>query len=238
MITRIIHALSLFPGKMPRSKKQVAKRTFVFYNRGMTLTDRQKEVLDFIREYLAQEGFGPTVREICQALNLASPGSLMKHLRKLEKDGYLTKKPGKKRTWQPTGRMAFGPVIPVVGAIAAGEPILAQEHIETELPVDPSLFGCDTAFALKVKGDSMIMAHIQDGDMAIIRPQEMVDDGQVAAVLIDGLEPEATLKVFRQRGPRIELHAANPQYSPIIFEGSARSRVKILGRLVGVIRGA
>lgn len=204
----------------------------------MTLTNRQKEIFDFIRKFLAREGFGPTVREICQAFGLASPGSLMKHLRALEKEGLLSKKPGKKRTWQPTNRGVAEHHIPLLGSIAAGEPILAQESIEVELPVDPSLFGCDTAFALKVKGDSMIMAHIQDGDMAIIRPQEEIPDGQVAAVLVEGLEPEATLKVFRKRGPRIELHAANPEYPPLVFEGPERARVRVLGRLVGVIRGA
>ncbi len=201
----------------------------------MVVTERQQAIFDFIRKFQAREGFGPTVREICQAMGLASPGSLLKHLRALEAEGRLTRTPGKKRTWQAAGRQA-GRFIPLLGQIAAGTPILAEANLEGELPVDPGLFGCDASFALRVRGDSMIDAHIRDGDLAVIRPQEEAEDGQVVAVQVEGLEPEATLKVLRRREERIELHAANPRYGPLIFEGAERARVRILGRLAGVIR--
>ena len=102
--------------------------------------------------------------------------------------------------------------------------------------MDPELFGCDATFALRVKGDSMIDAHIQDGDLAIIQPWEDAENGRIVAAMVDGLESEATLKLFHRKKTRIELHAANPHYQPLVFEGPQRSRVRIIGRLVGVIR--
>ena len=201
----------------------------------MGVTKRKSQILEYIRKFQAREGYGPTVREICRALGLASPGSLMKHLAALERDGLLSRSPGKSRTWQAVSSGA-GPGIPVLGRIAAGTPILAHENREADLPVDPSLFGCDITFALQVKGDSMIEAHIQDEDLAVIRPQADVEDGRIAAVLVEGVEPEATLKVLRRQGDRLELHAANARYEPLVFRGEERSRVRILGQLVGVIR--
>ncbi|MEW5723628.1 MAG: transcriptional repressor LexA [Thermodesulfobacteriota bacterium] len=201
----------------------------------MSVTQRQKDVLEFILSFQAREGYWPTVREICRGLGLASPGSLMKHLRALEEEGRLERRPGRNRTWRPAGGPA-GPVIPVLGRIAAGAPLLAEEHRESDLPVDPALFGCRTAFALEVHGDSMIGAHIQDGDLAIIRPQEEVEDGGIAAVLVEGVEPEATLKILHRRKDRLELHPANPDYAPLVFRGPEQAGVRVLGRLVGVIR--
>lgn len=203
----------------------------------MVITDRQQDVLNHIRQFQTERGFGPTVREICAGLGLSSPGSLIKHLRGLENEGLLAREPGKKRTWKLIGVPA-SPSVPLLGRIAAGSPILAQENRETDLPIDPTLFGCDTAFALRVQGDSLIEAHVQDGDLAIIKPQEEIHDGQIAAVLVEGLEAEATLKVLRRRKGRLELHAANSRYLPLIFEGPDRNRVRILGRLVGVIRSS
>jgi repressor LexA len=171
----------------------------------MVVTDRQYQILAFIRSFQAREGFGPSVREISQALGLASPGSLKKHLDALVREGELTHQPGKKRTWQLTSRSA-GPSIPLLGRIAAGTPILAQENRESDLPVAPELFGCDASFALRVSGDSMIDAQIRDGDLAIIRPQDQAEDGQIGAVQVEGLETEATLKRLRRRKGRIELH--------------------------------
>ena len=191
--------------------------------------------MDFFNKYHARQGFYPTVREICAALGLASPGSLQKHLRALEEEGRLTRTPGKKRTWKPTRNTPLRG-IPLLGRIAAGTPLLAEENRDAELPVDPSVFGCDSTFALTVRGDSMIGVHIQDGDLAIIRPQEEVEEGQVAAVLVEGTEPEATLKIVRRRRDRVELHPANPEYSPLVFTGVDQARIRILGRLVGVIR--
>jgi repressor LexA len=205
----------------------------------MSITERQKQVMNVIRDFQTRHGYGPTVREICRIMGLASPGSLFKHLRRLEDEGFLNRTPGKNRTWTipgPSPGPSMGKSIPLLGRIAAGAPILAEENREADLPVDPALFGCDETFALTVRGDSMIEAHITDGDLAIIRPQEQVENGQIAAVLIEDMEPEATLKVFRKTKNRIELHAANPAYDPIVFEGAEREKVTVLGKLVGVIR--
>jgi repressor LexA len=208
----------------------------------MSITERRQQILEWLAKFQARKGFPPSVREIGEALGLASAGSLHKHLQALEKGGYLERSPGKKRTWSVTNKAwdligrPTPPSIPLVGQIAAGAPILAVQNREEELPVDPALFGSDEVFALRVKGDSMIDAHIQDGDLAIIRPQEDAEDGQIVAVQVEDLEPEATLKVLRRSNGGIELHPANSRYAPLIFKDAQRSKVTILGRLVGVIR--
>jgi len=126
--------------------------------------------------------------------------------------------------------------IPLIGGIAAGTPILAEENREEDLPVDPGLFGVPEAFALRVKGDSMIDAQIREGDLAIIKPQDFADDGAIVAVTIRGVSTEATLKIFRRRVGHIELVSANAKYQPMIFDENDSSELNILGRLIGVIR--
>lgn len=201
----------------------------------MTITERQQQVLDFIAAFQAKEGFPPSVREICAHLGLKSPGSLIKHLRALEEEGLLRRNPGKKRAWKLT--RAPGPrTIPLVGRIAAGTPIMAVENREDDVPVDPWLFGDEDTFALRVKGDSMIEAQIRDGDLAVIRPQAEAQNGDIAAVLIEGIEPEASLKTIRRSPGRLELLPANAAYEPLVFEGREIERVQVLGRLVGLIR--
>ena len=208
----------------------------------MGITERRRQILELIGDLYTKEGFPPSLMEICQALGLASRGSMHKHLRALEKEGLIESPPGKKRAWRLTERAwdligrPGAPYIPLVGQIAAGTPILADQNIESELPVAPSLFGVDDAFALKVKGDSMIEAKIGDGDLAIIKPQEEAENGEIVAVMVEGAEHEATLKILRRRRAAIELHAANERYEPLIFKGKDLSRVKIVGKLVGVIR--
>jgi repressor LexA len=203
----------------------------------MTITYRQKQIVDFITDFQAREGFPPSLREICKALGLVSAGSLIKHMRSLEAEGLIKGTPGSKRAWKlvdPTSKS--GPVIPVLGQIAAGQPILAQENREDELPINPSFFGSPEAFALRVNGDSMIEAHIRDGDLAIIRPQQESENGSIVAVIVGGVESEATLKIIRMDHEKIELRPANQSYEPLIFTGKDRSRIKILGKLIGVIR--
>jgi repressor LexA len=201
----------------------------------MTITDRQQQVLDVIAAFQAKEGFPPSVREICAHLGLKSPGSLIKHLRALEQEGLLSRNPGKKRAWKLTRPLRPG-TLPLIGQIAAGTPILAAENREDEIPVDPWLFGDEDTFALRVKGDSMIEAHIRDGDLAVIRPQEEAANGSIVAVLVEGLETEASLKTIRRGPGRLELLPANPVYEPLVFEGREIERVRVLGRLVGLIR--
>jgi repressor LexA len=123
-----------------------------------------------------------------------------------------------------------------VGAIAAGDPIASVEHVEEELAVSPALFGCEACFALRVRGDSMIKAHIQDGDLAIIRRQPRVANGEIAAVLVENVVTEATLKVVRSTRAGLTLEPANPRYKPLVFKGAARRQVTVIGKLVVVVR--
>jgi repressor LexA len=200
-----------------------------------TTTSRQKQILEFMATYQFREGFPPSIREICKALGLSSPGSLIKHLRSLELKGHIVSMPGKKRAWKLTNKLSQS-TIPVIGRIAAGTPILASENCESDLPVDPHLFGSDEVFALIVKGDSMIEAQIRDGDLAIIKPGSNAVNGDIVAVLIESLESEATLKVFRKTDDYIELIPANTEYKAQIFRDKDQERIKILGKLVGIIR--
>ena len=203
----------------------------------MKVTERQKQILDFIRLFQKREGFPASLREMCQGLELASHGSLIRHIRLLEAQGLIHSLSGKKRAWKIVEAQSTDePSIPVLGRIAAGAPILAQEVVEEHLPINPSFFGSPEAFALRVRGDSMIEAHIQDGDIAIIRPQHESDNGAIVAVIVEGIEPEATLKIFRSGNDQIELRPANKFYDSLVFSGSERSRIKILGKLVGIIR--
>lgn len=201
----------------------------------MTIATRQKQILDFIERCHREDGFPPSLRDICAALGLASPGSLLRHLRILESKGHLTRLPGKKRTWMLTGPKSMNS-IPLLGRIAAGEPILAEQNVEDNLPFDPKFFGSENAFALLVKGDSMTEEQIRDGDLAIISQQPDAEHGEIVAVLVEGLESEATLKMLRRNNGDIELHSANPAYQPLIFKGKDRARVRILGKLIGVVR--
>lgn len=123
-----------------------------------------------------------------------------------------------------------------MGDIAAGKPIEAIEDVADALPVSPSLFGCYTCFGLRVRGDSMIEAHILDGDLAIIRPQQRVENGEIAAVTVAGMLHEATLKIVRRDRSSLSLVSANSAHSPLVFKGPQRKRVAIIGKLVGIVR--
>jgi repressor LexA len=201
----------------------------------MSITTRQRQLLDFIKQFQREEGLPPSLRDMCAALGLSSPGSLLRHLQILESEGHLTRLLGKKRTWRPTNRSLMIS-IPLLGRIAAGEPILAEQNVEDNLPFDPAFFGSEMAFALRVKGDSMTGEQICDGDLAIIRHQADAENGEIVAVLVEGLESEATLKILRRKKGSIELQASNPAYPPLIFKGKNRARIKILGKLIGVVR--
>lgn len=220
----------------------LAKRTNVLYSVPMKMTDRKRQILKAIADFQTAHGYSPSVREICRAVGLASAGSLQKHLDALEQHRFLNRNVGKKRTWKLTEKAwdligkPQGNRIPLVGRIAAGTPILAEQNLEEDLPVDPRLFGCEDAFAIRVQGDSMVDAHISHGDIAIVRPQSEAANGDIVSVLIDGAESEATLKILHRKNGRIELHAANSAYEPLVFEGTDVSRVHIQGKLIGVIR--
>ena len=199
------------------------------------LTPRQKSVLEYIIAFQQEHRIAPTVREICAHLGLSGPAGIHRILNILKDKGYILAEPGKKRSWR-FSKDVTGAGIPLIGTIAAGLPVEAIENLEGELAVSPMLFGAKRCFGLRVKGDSMIDAHILDGDLAIIRPQKRVESGEIAAVMVQDLLSEATLKILRRTRSALTLEPANTAYSPLVFKGPQRKRVVVLGKYVGLLR--
>ena len=198
------------------------------------LTGRQRQTLTFIAEYLDTHGCPPTLQEIAGTLGITGNLGVMRHLRALERKGYLHRRHGARGIVLSgrDGRSRAVPV-PIVGTVRAGVPALAVENIEAYCATDPSWLHGDGCFYLVVKGDSMIGAHILDGDLALIRPQSTVENGEIVVALLDG---EATLKRFyRERDGRLRLQAESPAFVPIIVaEGQAEA--VILGKLLRTVR--
>jgi repressor LexA len=196
------------------------------------LTDRQREVVDFIRGYARQHGYPPAVRDIGRALGLASPSTVHGHLAKLERAGLLRRDPTKPRALELLGGSAWAAAaaagLPLVGRVAAGQPVLAEENIEDYIEV-PELAGGERGeFVLRVSGDSMREAGILEGDYVIVQRRETADDGEIVVALV---EDEATVKRFYRERDHVRLEPENPEMEPI------RAReVMILGRVVGVCR--
>lgn len=202
----------------------------------MELTPRQLSIYEFILHHHQKYNMAPTVREICENFGLKGPAGVHRILNVLIEKGFIESTPGKKRSWRPVVPLDYEKYIPLAGSIAAGEPISMIDHVEEYLPVDPSLYGHDACFAVRVTGDSMIERQIRDGDLAVIVPANDADDGAIVAVMVDNILLEATLKIIRRRKNKIELHSANPAYPPLVFHGRDRKKVKILGEYVGIIR--
>ncbi len=199
-----------------------------------SMTKKQKEVLGFVTEYSDEHGYPPTVRELCEQLGLKSPNTAHFHLKGLKDKGYIQIAKGKNRgitvlkTPPDTGAK-----IPLLGSIAAGAPILAVENLIDTLDVDRAFFGAPDAFSVRVEGDSMVDAHIADGDYVVIRPGSSPNNGDVVAALVDD---EVTLKYFHHAGDRIELRPANSKYQPFVFSSDALVQIRILGVMTGLIR--
>jgi repressor LexA len=202
---------------------------------GIDLTPRQQSVMAFITDYQRRFAIAPTVREIAAHLGLKSPGSIHRILNILREQGYIAAEADKKRSWRSLKPLPGGG-IPLIGNIAGGVPIEAVEHLEETLAISPKMFGCEQCFALRVCGDSMTGAHIMDGDLAIIRVQQKVESGQIAAVLVQDILTEATLKIVRCKGNILTLEPANRRYKTLAFKGVERRRVTILGKLAGIVR--
>jgi len=202
------------------------------------ISDRQREILDLILRTVQERGYPPSVREIGEAVGLNSPSTVHSHLSALVKQGYLRRDPSKPRAIEVTapGRaqpdLRRAPVrdVPLLGRIAAGSPILAEEDIEYILPLPTQIVGNDPVFMLRVRGDSMFEAGIHDGDLVVIRRQADADDGDIVAALIDG--EEATVKRLRREPGKVTLVPANPAYEPMVFTQG----VQLLGRVVAVLR--
>ena len=196
------------------------------------LTEKQQAILDFVNEYVAEHGFPPSVREIGRHFGIY-PATVQDHISALERKGCLQKKRFQSRTLSvsaPSRRMPGG--IPIVGNVAAGVPLLAQENIEDmiQLPKDWAPAG---AFLLKVQGNSMEGAHILDGDYVLVHPQTSASNGEIVVALIGD---EATVKRFYRNERGITLKAENPKFQPIEIERSEAASFKLVGRVMGVLR--
>lgn len=219
----------------------------------LPLTQRQKQVLGLIRAHLAEQGAPPTIRELREGLGLNSLRGVTIHLDALERKGYITrsrcargirilkggrsgqKGDGKIIPLSPEADADYPtPVfLPVVGRIAAGQPLLAEQNIEERLAVDPRWVPGPGCFAVRVHGESMVNAGISDGDYVVVRPQSDSENGQIVAVLVEG---EATVKrFFRERGGRVRLQPENPVFDPIFLHPRDQS-IRILGKVVGLFR--
>lgn len=202
------------------------------------LTTRQQQVLDVILMTVRERGYPPTVREIGDEVGLSSPSTVHSHLNALMKAGYIRKDPSKPRAIEviDTGHSELSllraPVrdVPLVGSIAAGSPILAEEDIEEIYPLPTELVGDDPVFMLRVRGDSMIDIGIFDRDYVVVKRQETARDGQVIAALVNG--EEATVKRLQRLDGRVVLKAENPEFPPMVFSEG----VQILGVVVAVLR--
>ncbi len=200
------------------------------------LTGRQRQILDYIVDTVRDRGYPPSVREIGDAVGLSSPSTVHSHLSSLVRAGLLKRDATKPRAIEvvDTGRHGLhrAPVrdVPLVGRIAAGSPILAEQDIEEIYPLPTELIGNDPVFMLRVRGDSMMNAGIFDGDYVIVRRQPEARDGEIIAALVE--DEEATVKRLQRRDGRVILISENPDYPPMVFaEG-----VQILGRVVAVLR--
>jgi repressor LexA len=210
---------------------------------GSELTPRQRRVLDVIRDWVERFGYPPSVREIGEAVGLTSTSSVAHQLRALERKGYLRRDPNRPRAVgvrpaegppepaEPVSEESPQPVpayVPVVGRIAAGGPVLAEEAIEDVFPLPREIVGEGSLFLLRVVGDSMVEAAITDGDWVVVRQQPNADNGDIVAAMIDG---EATVKTFKRREGRIWLLPRNSAYQPIPGDEAT-----VLGRVVAVLR--
>ncbi|OJZ71324.1 repressor LexA [Mycobacterium paraffinicum] len=209
-----------------------------------SLTERQRTILNVIRASVTSRGYPPSIREIGDAVGLTSTSSVAHQLRTLERKGYLRRDPNRPRAVDVRGAdddvaapatdvggsdaLPEPTYVPVLGRIAAGGPILAEEAVEDVFPLPRELVGEGTLFLLKVVGDSMVEAAICDGDWVVVRQQNVADNGDIVAAMLDG---EATVKTFKRAGGQVWLMPHNPAFDPI-----PGNEATVLGKVVTVIR--
>jgi repressor LexA len=200
----------------------------------MDLTKRQQEIFDFIKRYSAKYGYPPTVRDIGKAVGLASSSTVHAHLANLERIGLLRRDPTKPRAIEMLDRAAAGvrgfvrPGLPLVGHVAAGQPILAEENIEDFIQTPTFAGGDDGEYLLRVRGESMKDVGIMDGDLVVVRPQETAQDSEIVVALVG---EEATVKRFFQEADHVRLQPENETMEPI-----RSTDVRVLGKVVGLMR--
>jgi repressor LexA len=192
------------------------------------LTARQEQVLRFIREFTRANGYPPTVREIGSQLELSSPSTVHVHLGNLERLGYIRRDPSKPRALELVDAPRPPKPLPLVGQVAAGVPILAEQNIEDYVDVPAILRRSDDDFLLRVEGDSMIDAGIHNDDLIVVHRQATADNGDIVVALVGD---EATTKRFYREAGRVRLQPANELYEPIVLDD-----VELVGRVVGVLR--
>ena len=197
------------------------------------ISAKQQEILEYIKETILKKGYPPSVREICEAVHLKSTSSVHSHLETLEENGYIRRDPTKPRTieilddnFNLTRREMVN--IPVLGTVAAGQPILAQENIENYFPIPAELLPNQQTFMLRVKGDSMINAGIFNGDQIIVAQQETAENGEIVVAL---LHDSATVKRFFKENGHFRLQPENDAMEPILTDS-----VQILGKAIGLMR--
>lgn len=197
------------------------------------ISDKQKEILEYIKSEILNRGYPPSVRDICEAVHLKSTSSVHSHLETLEKNGYIRRDPTKPRAIEiidDTFNLSRREVVnvPLIGRVAAGEPLLAAENIETYFPIPAEYMPNDETFMLRVKGESMINAGIFDGDNILVQRQSTASDGDMVVALV---EDSATVKTFYKEEGHYRLQPENDNMEPIIVEDCA-----ILGKVFGVFR--
>jgi repressor LexA len=199
------------------------------------LTERQQTILDFIVDRIRAQGFPPTLREIGLAFGIRSTKGVNDHLEALERKGKIRRHPELSRAIEIVDAGSLHDdvrSVPLLGRIAAGSPLLASENIEQTVALDRSLAREDGAFLLRVQGDSMVKAHICDGDYILVRPQDTADQGEIVAVLVDD---EATVKRFYKDGEHVRLQPENDSMEPMVLDPD-QTPVRILGKVIGVLR--
>ena len=203
------------------------------------LTARQREILDVIERHMRERGYPPSVREIGEAVGRTSPSTVHNHLASLQRLGYLRRDPTKPRAIEVRYDPSSGaPIerrparhVPLVGDVAAGTDVLAQENVEEVLPLPADLTGDGDLFMLRVRGDSMVDAGILDGDFVVARQQDSAEQGEIVVAGIPG--EDATVKTFTRKGGKVVLVPANTRLGPMVFDPSD---VRIFGRVVTVLR--
>ncbi len=201
------------------------------YSSHHPITPRQKEVLDTIRQTLEDRGYPPSLREIARDLKINGVRAVQKHIEALSKKGFLKKGDGPRALEVVSCR--YGRSFPIIGSVAAGKPILAEENVVGHLALDPSLSRSKDSFFLKVKGESMVEAGILDGDMVLVRPQEVADSGEIVVALKG---EEATVKRLLKKEDGVWLKPENPAFNPIKISEESDATFRIIGKVTGVFR--
>jgi len=203
------------------------------------ITERQQQILECIEAAMRERGYPPSVREIGESVGLTSPSTVHSHLATLQKLGYLKRDPTKPRAievrWDPNSGAVMDrrPVrhVPLVGDVAAGTDVLAEENVEEIYPLPADLTGDGELFMLRVRGESMIDAGILDGDFIVARSQTTAEKGEIVVAGIPG--EEATVKTFTRKGQKVVLLPSNPRYEPMVFDPD---EVRVFGKVVTVLR--